>query len=243
MSQHDFDIANQTASNTRVDINNALKALGSLSSGTSQPSTTYANMLWYNTGDNWLYMRNEADSAWLRFAYMDQTNGLHILDDTEVVNTAGTKVGQLGDQATSTWQAGTGTTQSLVSPANVKSAVLALAPPSPTTTTSGNAPYFSARAFVYIENGGNAAGTYSGQNISSVVRNGTGNYTVNFTTAMPNANYAISTGPNSQGSLNSSYGMAVGITAKTAGSFRVTTRRVTNHDIFECYQLSFVVFA
>lgn len=131
MSQHDFDIANQTASNTRVDINNALKALGSLSSGATAPTTTYANMLFYNTGDNWLYMRNEADSAWLRFAYMDQTNGLHILDYTEIVNTAGTKVGQLGAQATSTWQAGTGTTQSIVSPANMKAAILALAPPAP----------------------------------------------------------------------------------------------------------------
>lgn len=129
MSQHDFDIANQTASNTRIDINNALKALGSLSSGATAPTTTYANMFFYNSGDNWLYMRNESDSAWLRFAYMDQTNGLHLVDDTEIVNLMGTKVGQLGDQATSTWQAGTGTTQSLVSPANVKSAVLALAPP------------------------------------------------------------------------------------------------------------------
>ena len=45
MSQHDFDIANQTASNARVDINLALKALGSLSSGSTAPTTTYANML------------------------------------------------------------------------------------------------------------------------------------------------------------------------------------------------------
>jgi hypothetical protein len=31
-------------------------------------------------------------------------------------------------------------------------------------------------------------------NVSSVVRNSTGNYTVNFTTAMPNTNYAVVTG-------------------------------------------------
>ena len=31
-------------------------------------------------------------------------------------------------------------------------------------------------------------------NVSSVTYNGTGNYTVNFTTSMPNANYAVVTG-------------------------------------------------
>ena len=39
MSQHDFDIANQSASSARADINNALKALASLSSGATEPST------------------------------------------------------------------------------------------------------------------------------------------------------------------------------------------------------------
>jgi hypothetical protein len=31
-------------------------------------------------------------------------------------------------------------------------------------------------------------------NVSSIVRNSTGNYTINFTTAMPNTNYAVVTG-------------------------------------------------
>jgi len=129
MSQHDFNIANQTASATRVDLNNALGALASLSSGTTAPTTTFANMLWYETSTNWLWVRNEADSAWIRFAYFDQATGIaSVLDDTKVVNTSGTQTGLLGDQSTATWQAGTGTTQSLVSPANVKAAVLALAP-------------------------------------------------------------------------------------------------------------------
>jgi len=135
MSQHDFNIANQTASATRADLNNALGALASLSSGTTAPATTFANMLWYETDTNWLWVRNEADSAWIRFAYFNQsTNQLALEDNTYVVDTAGTQTGLLGDQATGTWQAGTGTTQSLVSPANVKAAVLALAPSSIPTT-------------------------------------------------------------------------------------------------------------
>ena len=132
MSQHDFDIANQTASNARVDINLALKALGSLSSGATAPTTTYANMLWYDTGANILKVRSEADDAWISVGYLDQTaNAFRILDDTQVVNTSGTQTGLIGDQSTATWEAGTGITESLVSPAKVKAAIEALAPAPP----------------------------------------------------------------------------------------------------------------
>lgn len=74
MSQHDFSIANQTASSARTDINNALQALASLSSGADAPSTTYANQLWYETDTNQLKMRNEADDAWITLLELDQTN-------------------------------------------------------------------------------------------------------------------------------------------------------------------------
>lgn len=118
MSQHDFSIANQTASNARADINNALQALASNNSGNSAPSTTYANMWWYENDTNLLKIRNESDNGWISVAYLDGSNW-EILDNTQVVNTSGTQVGVLGDQATSTWQTGTGTTESLVSPAKV----------------------------------------------------------------------------------------------------------------------------
>ena len=112
------------------------------------------------------------------------------------------------------------------------------------TKTSGSAPYLGARAFVYVEDGSDAANTYHGQNIASVVKNSTGNYTITFTTAMPDANYAISMGPNAQGlGTNNGYGMMMGILDKSAGSFQVQARRVTDHDIFEAMQFSFVVFA
>ena len=138
MSQHPFNIINQTASATRVDLNNALGALASLSSGTGQPTTTFANMLWYETSTNWLWVRNESDTDWVRFAYFNQsTNKSAFVDDTQIVNTSGTQVGLLGDQSTGTWQAGTGTTQSLVSPANVKSAILALTPTYTQPTATG----------------------------------------------------------------------------------------------------------
>ena len=147
MSQHDFDIANQTAASARSDINNALQALASLSSGNTAPSTTYANMLWYETDTNILKMRNEANSAWINVGYLDQgSSAFRILDDTQVMNTGGTQTGLLGDQATATWEAGSGTTESLVSPAKVKAAITSIAGVtwvSPVATTSGTSVDFS----------------------------------------------------------------------------------------------------
>jgi len=126
MAQHDYNIANQTAANLRADLNNALSAIVSNNSGATEPADTFANMFWYDTSANILKIRNEADSAWINLGYVDQsTNAFRILDDTLVTNTSGTQTGLLGDQSTATWQAGTGTTESLVSPAKVSDAIQA----------------------------------------------------------------------------------------------------------------------
>ena len=129
MSQNDYTIANQTTPLFRADLNDALQALASNSSGATAPATTYANMTWYDTGTNILKIRSEADDAWINVAYVDQsTNAWRVLDDTQVVNTSGTQTGLIGDQATATWETGTATTESLVSPAKINAAVQALAP-------------------------------------------------------------------------------------------------------------------
>jgi hypothetical protein len=63
------------------------------------------------------------------------------------------------------------------------------------TTASGSAPSYSARAWVNFNGTGTVAIRASG-NVSSITDGGTGVYTVNFTTAMPDANYAAcSIGP------------------------------------------------
>jgi len=73
MSQNDYVIANQTTPLFRADLNLALQALASNSSGSSAPSTTYANMLWYDTANNTLKMRSEADDAWITLGTLDQS--------------------------------------------------------------------------------------------------------------------------------------------------------------------------
>jgi hypothetical protein len=55
---------------------------------------------------------------------------------------------------------------------------------------SGSAPIYACRAWVNFNGTGTVAIRESG-NVSSITDNSTGNYTVNFTTAMPDANYAI----------------------------------------------------
>ena len=74
MAQHDMNIANQGFPATRADLNNALQALVSNSSGTSAPSTTFANQWWYDTTNNKMYIRNEANNAWIEVFTLDQTN-------------------------------------------------------------------------------------------------------------------------------------------------------------------------
>ena len=73
MSQNDLVIANQSFPATRADINSSLQALGSLNSGSSAPSTTYANMLWYDTSANLLKMRSEANDGWIDLGLLDQS--------------------------------------------------------------------------------------------------------------------------------------------------------------------------
>lgn len=54
---------------------------------------------------------------------------------------------------------------------------------------SGTAPIYACRAWVNFNGTGTVAIRASG-NVSSIADNGTGDYTVNFTTAMPDADYA-----------------------------------------------------
>jgi hypothetical protein len=58
------------------------------------------------------------------------------------------------------------------------------------TTASGSAPSYSARAWVNFDGTGTPAIRASG-NVSSITDNGTGDYTVNFTTAMPDTNFSV----------------------------------------------------
>jgi hypothetical protein len=55
---------------------------------------------------------------------------------------------------------------------------------------SGSAPIYAARAWVNFNGTGTVAIRASG-NVTSITDNGTGDYTINFTTAMPDINYSV----------------------------------------------------
>tara|TARA_R110001632_G_scaffold193671_1_gene314637 strand:+ start:217 stop:597 length:381 start_codon:yes stop_codon:yes gene_type:complete len=68
MSQNDFDLANQGFPAMRSDMNSAYQALASNSSGTTAPTTTYANQWWYDTTNDKLMIRDTANTAWAEFS-------------------------------------------------------------------------------------------------------------------------------------------------------------------------------
>lgn len=58
------------------------------------------------------------------------------------------------------------------------------------TATAGSMPSYSARAWANFNGNTSPAGINASGNISSITRNSTGDYTINFTTSMPDASYA-----------------------------------------------------
>ena len=166
MSQNDYVIANQTTPLFRADLNLALQALASTSSGSAAPSPTYANMMWYDTANNILKMRSEADDAWITLGTLDQS--LNTFSPAGVATV---------DQTT--WDTGTSTTEALISPAKLNAKF----------NVTGTAPTYACRAWVNFNGIGTVAINSSG-NVSSITDNGTGDYIVNFTTSMPDASYS-----------------------------------------------------
>jgi hypothetical protein len=90
---------------------------------------------------------------------------------------------------------------------------------------SGSAPVYAARAWVNFNGTGTVAIRASG-NVSSITDNGTGDYTVNFTTAMPDANYSFTAGPSAN--LFMYENTDGGILNRTTSSIRISQRTAGN---------------
>jgi hypothetical protein len=89
MAQHDYNLANQSGLAFRQDLNNALAAIVSQNSGTSEPSTTYAYQWWADTTTGLLKLRNAANSAWITIGTLADTNlGLATAASPTITGTA-----------------------------------------------------------------------------------------------------------------------------------------------------------
>ena len=174
MSQADQDVGNATFPSVRADINDNIKALFSQSSGNSAPTVTVAFQPWIDTSSSppVKKIRNGSNSAWI-------TEG--------VIDPAGFQVGGITQIA----NGGTGATTA--------STALAALLPSQTGNagkaliTSGSAASWDnaqgAKAWVNF-NGTGTVAIRASYNVSSITDNGVGDYTVNFTTAIVDANYS-----------------------------------------------------
>lgn len=114
-----------------------------------------------------------------------------------------------------------------------------------TTQSSAVNPSGAAKAWVNF-NGTDTVGIRAAFNVSSITDNGTGDYTVNFTTAMPDANYSMvgfansfSDGTGDQAGLVTAYRT---LSPPTTTAFRFTVANSYNGDVFDASRIAVVFF-
>tara|TARA_R100000329_G_scaffold1609_2_gene2753 strand:- start:835 stop:3036 length:2202 start_codon:yes stop_codon:yes gene_type:complete len=73
MATHDYVLDNATGANFRTDLNNALAAIVSNNSSSSEPSTKYAYQWWADTSAAVLKIRNSANDGWVELFKLDGT--------------------------------------------------------------------------------------------------------------------------------------------------------------------------
>lgn len=101
----------------------------------------------------------------------------------------------------------------------------------------------SARAWAAFN--GASGSIYGSFNVSSVTRNSTGNYTANYTTAMPNTNYSFvgSCGNNTSVTNIAAYSFALTTTAPTTSATNFITGDSRNGNVQDCTYTNFTVMS
>jgi len=87
----DYNLENQSGAAFRAELNAVLAAVASLNSGDTEPSTTYAHMLWMDTANNVVKKRNAANDGWVILP-IDPTTDYTALANTVSEGTAGSGV-------------------------------------------------------------------------------------------------------------------------------------------------------
>jgi len=101
MAQADLNVANQSGAAFRSDLNGQLLALGTLQSGGSAPSTTYAYMWWADSTTGLLKIRDAANAAWITVGTLASTNlGLATLASPTFTGTPAAPTASVGTNTT-----------------------------------------------------------------------------------------------------------------------------------------------
>ncbi len=74
MATHDYNLANQDGASFRSDLNNALAAIVSNNSSSTEPATTFAFQWWIDTNTTTLKIRNAANDGWITVGDYSATN-------------------------------------------------------------------------------------------------------------------------------------------------------------------------
>jgi hypothetical protein len=109
------------------------------------------------------------------------------------------------------------------------------------STSSENVIQGSAKAWVNF-NGTGTVAINASYNVSSITDNGTGDYTVNFTNALADANYCVTTtamvvsdqGSSYQFGLRTTTNTSTAPTTKTTTAVRLLSRRESDVDLQNC---------
>ena len=64
MAQHDYNIEDQNGFDFLVDLNNVLSAIATNNAGSPEPNPTFPHMLWFDTNNLLMKVRNASNSAW-----------------------------------------------------------------------------------------------------------------------------------------------------------------------------------
>jgi hypothetical protein len=218
-----------------VDLNNALSAIVTNNAGSFEPNPTFAHMLWFDKNNDLMKVRNEANSAWVIVAKKDASGWTPYRQGT-ALGTASVQpdnryahrsnnLSDLGSATTARANLGVAEDSSDADFTNNPNAAarrgLVLSALPNALNATGSAPMYACRAWVNFDGGGTVAIRASG-NVSSITDNGVGDYTVNFTTDMEDANYAA-TANWTNGSSSSRYaqdGPAIPVTYGV-GSVRI----------------------
>ncbi len=108
------------------------------------------------------------------------------------------------------------------------------------TVPLGTAPLYAARAWVNFD--GTVPGIRSSGNVSSITDNGVGDYTINFTTAMPDANYcAVGTCRRGSVDTNADFGFPLAGVYGT-GSVQVRTQAYNDRAVVDANIVNVSIF-
>jgi hypothetical protein len=225
MSQANMTLGNVARTLFRANLNAALAALASCQSGTSRPSGIPAGGLWINTTTATAWVLNLFDGTDdIAVGTVNTTTNVFTpsiaaasLTYSKIQNVSATSrvLGRTSAGAGVIEEIPIGTAENNLVRLD-GSARLPAVDGSQLTNLSN-----TARAWVNF-NGTGTVAIRASWNVSSITDNGTGNYKVNFTTAMPDANFAANVSINSV-SGGSALVQPYVVTPSVSSSVQITT--------------------